>query len=91
MTTVSVAVTSFLAPALQAADGGSDIPWWIWLILISVLLLLLLIGLVLQSRPGEPIPGPEERAQAPAGVTETDALEEAHETPAETEVASGEE
>jgi hypothetical protein len=88
---VSAAATSFLAPALQAAEGGSVIPWWLWLILVSVLLLLLLIGFVLQSKPGEPIPKPEERAMAPTDVAENSVEEEARETPAGPGVVSGEE
>ncbi|HSG17787.1 MAG TPA: hypothetical protein VLE70_15890 [Anaerolineae bacterium] len=91
MVTVSVVDTSVLAPTLQAAEGGSVAPWWIWLILISVLLLLLLIGLVFQSKPGEPIPRPEERTVAPAGAAETAVGEEAHKPQAEPDETSGEE
>lgn len=91
MIIVTATVKWALTAARQAAEGGTDIPWWIWLILITVLLLLLLIGLVLQSKPGEPIPRPEERAMAPTAVDQATAEEDEHESPAGSDEASGEE
>ena len=67
---VGPAMATYLILVLQAAEGGTGIPWWVWFVLIALLLLLLLIGFVSQSEPGEPLPKPGERAAAAPIVAE---------------------